>query len=151
MWIRHCHRIKSDDRNRCNGTDAMKTMKICQLPNILIIHLKRFEFKTTFRRNKLETFVDCPINGLDLKEIIRSKIDDSNIICNNIPAVYDLFGVTNHYGRMGFGHYTASCRQWDDEGMSNEWILFDDSNTSEIDKKSVVSSAAYVLFYRRRI
>lgn len=27
-------------------------------------------------------------------------------------ALYDLFAVTNHYGRLGFGHYTSCARDW---------------------------------------
>lgn len=132
---------------------AMKTIKLCHLPNILVIHLKRFEFKSSFRRYKLDTFIDCPINGLDMRKHCRlSKGKEFNdIIIDEIPAVYDLFGVTNHYGRMGFGHYTASCRQWDDSGMGEDWSLFDDSNVTEIDESNVITPAAYVLFYRRRI
>ena len=26
--------------------------------------------------------------------------------------MYDLFAVTNHYGRLGFGHYTSFARDW---------------------------------------
>jgi Ubiquitin carboxyl-terminal hydrolase len=26
--------------------------------------------------------------------------------------LYDLFAVTNHYGRLGFGHYTSFARDW---------------------------------------
>ena len=131
---------------------AMKTMRICQLPSILIVHLKRFEYKHTFRRNKLDAFVDCPINGLDMSKLLQLESESTDIIFDKIPAVYDLFGVTNHYGRMGFGHYTAFCRQWDtDEGMSKEWTLFDDSRANQkVEEEDVITSAAYVLFYRRR-
>ena len=27
-------------------------------------------------------------------------------------TIYDLFAVTNHYGRLGFGHYTSFARDW---------------------------------------
>jgi hypothetical protein len=46
---------------------------------------------------------------------------------------------------MGGGHYTAFCQMPDDQ----KWYDFDDSNVSEMNTRSVQSSAAYVLFYHR--
>ena len=31
---------------------------------------------------------------------------------NRARTLYDLFAVCNHFGRMGFGHYTAYARDW---------------------------------------
>jgi ubiquitin C-terminal hydrolase len=130
---------------------AMKTMELWRLPNVLVVHLKRFEFKNVLRRDKLDTFVDFPLEGLDMS--IHSSLP------SEVSAEYDLFGVVNHYGRLGFGHYTAFARDWDEVGMSNEWFLFDDSNVRSVGdgkgrdgmSEGVVSPSAYVLFYRRRI
>jgi len=121
-------RLDKDNKYYCSNCKehvrAMKTMKLCELPDVLIIHLKRFEFKTTFRRNsKLETFIECPINGLNMNRFIRSPNQEKNIIFDDVPAIYDLFAVTNHYGRMGYGHYTSCCRQWDDNEMGDDWTL----------------------------
>jgi ubiquitin carboxyl-terminal hydrolase 4/11 len=130
---------------------AMKTMELWRLPNVLIVHLKRFEFKNALRRDKLDTLVDFPVDGMDMSRHCASW-NRGDFIDDGIPAVYDLFAVTNHYGRMGFGHYTAFARPWDEATLSEDWSLFDDSSVSSVgDKESVVSSAAYVLFYRRRI
>jgi ubiquitin carboxyl-terminal hydrolase 4/11/15 len=60
--------------------------------------------------------------------------------------IYELYGVVNHYGSMGGGHYTAFCRNF----LNNRWYEFDDSRVSEINPKSAVSESAYVLFYRRK-
>jgi ubiquitin carboxyl-terminal hydrolase 4/11/15 len=73
-----------------------------------------------------------------------------DFVQDDIPALYDLFAVTNHFGRLGFGHYTAFARSWDEQGMDSEWALFDDSSVRSVDADNVVSPAAYVLFYRRR-
>jgi len=52
----------------------------------------------------------------------------AEFVHDGIPAIYDLFAVTNHYGRMGFGHYTAYARRWNERNMDREtWALFDDS------------------------
>jgi len=143
---------------------AMKTMQLWRLPNILIVHLKRFEFKPglhmhfTVRRDKLDTTVNFPLEGLDMSKhsaevgLLSSDSDSSFCVDSNVPAVYDLFGVVNHYGRMGFGHYTAFCRRWDETGISDQWQLFDDSSVRDVSHATdaIVSAAAYVLFYRRR-
>ena len=136
--------------NKCKEhVRAMKTMELWRLPNILVIHLKRFEFKGSLRRDKLDTFVDYPLEGLDMsKHCTKTEptVDDT------VPAVYDLFGVTNHFGRLGFGHYTAFCRRWNEHGLESAWSLFDDSTVRPVGDgtNSVVTPAGYVLFYRRR-
>lgn len=62
-----------------------------------------------------------------------------------VPPVYDLYAVSNHYGGLGGGHYTAYCHV-DGQG----WADFNDSNVSPERADNVQSSAAYLLFYRRR-
>jgi ubiquitin C-terminal hydrolase/tetratricopeptide (TPR) repeat protein len=129
---------------------AMKTMELWRLPNILVVHLKRFEFKHALRRDKLDTFVDFDMEGLDMSKYI-SHNNTADFVQDQIPAMYDLFAVTNHFGRLGFGHYTAFARPWDEQqGMSKDWALFDDSSVRGVTPDSVVTPAAYVLFYRRR-
>jgi ubiquitin carboxyl-terminal hydrolase 4/11/15 len=140
----------------CKGhVRAMKTMKLWRLPNILVVHLKRFEFKHSLRRDKLDTLVDFPLEGLDmsrhcsgLNEIRGDSKED--LVDAEVDATYDLFAVINHYGRMGFGHYTAYCRQWDEESISSQWNLFDDSSVRAVDRSDISGPSAYVLFYRRR-
>lgn len=146
MW--YCSECKEHVR-------ATKTMKVWRLPNILVVHLKRFEFKHAFRRDKLDTLVDFPLEGLDMAKHCdlpqEGKLDNSdNFLDASFEAKYDLFGVVNHYGKMGFGHYTAHCRQWDEDGQFDRWNFFDDSNVSPSEAPATPSSAAYVLFYRRR-
>jgi Ubiquitin carboxyl-terminal hydrolase len=41
--------------------------------------------------------------------LIRSGGSDSS---DGNDKLYDLFAVTNHYGRLGFGHYTSFARDW---------------------------------------
>lgn len=37
--------------------------------------------------------------------------------------IYDLYAVSNHYGGLDGGHYTAYCKN----PVANEWFDFDDS------------------------
>jgi ubiquitin C-terminal hydrolase len=147
MW--YCSNCKEHVR-------AMKTMQLARLPNILVIHLKRFEFKMSFRRDKLDMLVDFPLEGLDMDKHCASAAELSSLVDDRVPAVYDLFGVTNHFGRMGFGHYTAFARGWNETELSDEWTNFDDSRVQSAGigdeaRRLVVSPSAYVLFYRRRV
>lgn len=61
-------------------------------------------------------------------------------------AIYDLYGVSNHYGGMGGGHYTAYVRNL----TSGKWFNHDDSRVSPANVSEIKSDAAYVLFYVRR-
>jgi hypothetical protein len=58
--------------------------------------------------------------------------------------VYELYAVSNHYGSLGGGHYTAYAKNH----RENKWYKFDDSSVSSVQAESVKTSAAYVLFYR---
>jgi ubiquitin carboxyl-terminal hydrolase 4/11/15 len=92
--------------NRCKELRrATKTLEIWTAPDILVVHLKRFSAHRTFR-DKIEAFVDCPLEGLDLSGKVGLPEDRS--------LVYDLFAVDNHYGGLGGGHYTASARNFFD-------------------------------------
>lgn len=73
----------------------------------------------------------------------------------NSSPIYDLFAVCNHYGRMGFGHYTAAARDWEGAGLSSKWFAYDDNDvtgpcTPEEEEAEVHSRNAYILFYRQR-
>jgi ubiquitin carboxyl-terminal hydrolase 4/11/15 len=141
---------------------AMKSLEVWRLPNVLIIHLKRFDSKNFafgLRRDKLDTFVDFPIHSLDMSRhcaayntntTTSGREDEFVVVQDKISAEYDLFAVINHYGRMGFGHYTAFARRWNESQIEDKWTLFDDSSVSHVDSEAVVTAAAYVLFYRRR-
>ena len=64
------------------------------------------------------------------------------------PAIYDLYAVCNHFGGLGGGHYTAFARnRYDDE-----WYNFDDNHVTKItETNTILTSAAYVLFYKKRV
>lgn len=47
---------------------------------------------------------------------------------------------------MGGGHYTAYAKN----AKTGKWYEYDDSRVTEITEKKIVTSAAYVLFYRKR-
>jgi len=110
-------------------------MEIFNSPNILIIHLKRFK-----NNSKIDTLVRFPLDGLDISDfVINKKIGEEKFI-------YDLFAVSNHFGSMGFGHYTAYAKNF----FNQKWYDFDDSHVTEMNGRDIVTTSAYVLFYRKR-
>ncbi|CAK9184655.1 unnamed protein product [Ilex paraguariensis] len=115
---------------------ASKKLDLWRLPEILVIHLKRFSY-SRFLKNKLETYVEFPIQDLDLSTYIAYKD-------GRISNRYMLYAISNHYGSMGGGHYTAFVHHGGDR-----WYDFDDSHVSPISEDRIKTSAAYVLFYRR--
>lgn len=119
---------------------AWKQEHLYRTPPILIIHLKRFHYSAmTHRRDKIDAFVDFPLKGLDLRNEVMTWEQGEE-------PIYDCYAVSNHFGGLGGGHYTAYALN--DE---NEWCNFDDSRvTANVDESEVVSKAAYVLYYRRR-
>lgn len=54
-----------------------------------------------------------------------------------------------HKQRSLFGILQVALELLRDE-LSNEWFLFDDSRVSKVKSTEVVSSAGYMLFYKRR-
>ena len=90
MW--YCPRCKEFRR-------AEKKFELWKAPDILIMHLKRFSSQRNFR-DKLELFVDYPLEGLDITKYVQDPEEGKTLI-------YDLIAVDNHYGGLGGGHYTA--------------------------------------------
>ncbi|XP_066448744.1 ubiquitin carboxyl-terminal hydrolase 50 isoform X2 [Eleutherodactylus coqui] len=108
--------------------------EIWKLPKILILHLKRFEYKGHVKR-KLKTNVDFPLNNLDVSPFLSSV--------NVKHQKYKLYAVVNHFGELDYGHYTAFCKH----PGTKEWNAFDDIRHFRISELTVQTSSAYILFY----
>uniref|UniRef100_A0A8C4IIC2 Ubiquitin carboxyl-terminal hydrolase n=1 Tax=Dicentrarchus labrax TaxID=13489 RepID=A0A8C4IIC2_DICLA len=120
---------------------ATKKLDLWSLPEVLIIHLKRFSY-TKFTREKLDSIVDFPLRDLDFSGCLLKK----NVSNGEPPSCYDLIAVSNHYGGLRDGHYTSyACNK--DNG---QWYYFDDSKVTYAREDQIVTNAAYVLFYHRQ-
>jgi len=51
---------------------AFKVMEIYKTPKILVFHLKRFKNSNKFFKSKLETVIDFPIDGFDVREFVQN-------------------------------------------------------------------------------
>ena len=107
-----------------------KSVEFWQLPKILIIVLKRF----TNLNEKINKDVLFPFN-LDMSKYSRIKEG----------STYELYAVGNHIGcAFEGGHYNAYCKN-----SNNLWYVFDDDTVRKINRRSVISSSAYCLFYSK--
>uniref|UniRef100_A0A672LSY5 Ubiquitin carboxyl-terminal hydrolase n=1 Tax=Sinocyclocheilus grahami TaxID=75366 RepID=A0A672LSY5_SINGR len=113
---------------------ATKKFDLWSLPRILVVHLKRFSYNRCWR-DKLDTVVDFPIRDLIMSEFVCDPKAD--------PYVYDLIAVSNHYGGMGGGHYTAYGKN----KMDGKWYYFDDSSVSSSTEDQIVVRLLSIPFY----
>uniref|UniRef100_A0A8C2C8Z6 ubiquitinyl hydrolase 1 n=1 Tax=Cyprinus carpio TaxID=7962 RepID=A0A8C2C8Z6_CYPCA len=114
--------------------DAIKKMQIWKVPPILLVHLKRFKYDGRWRE-KLQTLVDFPLDNLDLSQYVIGP--------KHTLKKYNLYAVSNHYGGLDGGHYTAYCKN----PLKQRWFKFDDHEVSDVSASSVRSAAAYIFFY----
>ena len=145
MW--YCPRCKEHRR-------ASKKFELWKTPDVLIMHLKRFS-SSGYRRDKLDVLVDFPMEGLDLSSRVIENEDGKTMI-------YDLFAVDDHWGGLGGGHYTAFAKNFFDDNwyeyngkqrqlLGSQRLTCTDSSVHKVsDTSRIVSSSAYLLFYRRR-
>ncbi|XP_064621889.1 ubiquitin carboxyl-terminal hydrolase 31-like [Lineus longissimus] len=151
--------ICSKCQRRQQGT--IKSLNLWSLPDILVIHLKRFK-QIGSRRTKLNNLVSFPVQGLEMSQYNGKRGTDSKMMDMYLSfspwrrqrlttptdddSVYDLYAVCNHYGNMVGGHYTAFCKNpYDDQ-----WYSFDDTKVTPLQEDQIITRNAYMLFYQRR-
>lgn len=148
LW--YCPRCKKHQQ-------ATKKFDLWKAPDILVVHLKRFSNSRTLR-DKIDAFIDFPVEGLDLGDMVGERaaakrlaeqgvdLDELELGDLDEPLVYDLFGVDEHMGGLGGGHYRAYALNH----LNNKWYHFDDSHVMPARATDAVNANAYLLFYRRR-
>ncbi|XP_060647258.1 ubiquitin carboxyl-terminal hydrolase 8 isoform X1 [Drosophila nasuta] len=126
---------------KCNTKrDAIKKLDISKLPPILVVHLKRFYADPSNSGGyvKKQNYVQFPLDNLEMKPYL-ARVESMS----STPKTFRLYAVSNHYGTMEGGHYTAFCKS----AKYDRWFKFDDQVVSPLESSNVVSSAAYILFY----
>ena len=119
---------------------AIKNSIIYKAPNYLIIHLKRFivkKGKNDIESNKNNLFIDFPINDFDLSKSVIGP--------DRKKAIYNLYGIVEHFGNLLQGHYIAKCKNFDN------WYEYNDSFVKKISKKEIITLNAYLLFYQKQV
>ncbi|XP_076286240.1 ubiquitin carboxyl-terminal hydrolase 31 [Lasioglossum baleicum] len=155
----------------CNKKqEVVKKLGLWSLPDILVIHLKRFRQQSKQRStSKLTMLVDFPLYGFDMTpHLAHNGVQAHNNVSalgglgwspwkkprprqQNIPKydenVYDLYAICNHHGQdLQGGHYTAFCRN----PYDTQWYCFDDTRVEAVNDTNLITNAAYMLFYQRR-
>ncbi|XP_066473254.1 ubiquitin carboxyl-terminal hydrolase 43 isoform X2 [Tiliqua scincoides] len=149
--------LAPDDAWRCPHCQVLQqgTVKLSlwTLPDILVIHLKRFR-QVGEQRHKLSTLVHFPLRGLDMAPHVAKRSRGSKWGPWKQPTpegsqccfLYDLYAVCNHHGSMQGGHYTAYCRN----ALDGHWYSYDDSTVESVLEDDISTRSAYILFYQRR-
>jgi ubiquitin C-terminal hydrolase len=104
-----------------------KQTYLCYTPHILVIHLKRWDYR--FNKNETTVRFDESIN-----------IHQYTKYVNENECKYELFGIINHQGNATHGHYYSCIKK-------GKWYVFDDTNIQPM--KSVNDNKNYCLFYRK--
>ncbi|XP_067230187.1 ubiquitin carboxyl-terminal hydrolase 43a [Chanodichthys erythropterus] len=149
--------LAPDDAWKCPHCKQMQQgmvkMSLWTLPDILILHLKRFR-QVGKRRNKLSTLIRFPVSALDMTpHVVKRSQSMKNLAPlpstwkhGDTDFLYDLYAVCNHHGGMHGGHYTAYCRN----SVDGHWYSYDDSSVELVPEEELCTRGAYILFYQRR-
>ncbi|EWC46404.1 hypothetical protein DRE_04347 [Drechslerella stenobrocha 248] len=142
---------------------ASKQLSISRMPIVLIIHLKRFSSHGMWR-DKVNTMVNFS-KSVDLTQYVPPPLDPGQVpggkalpvtIETTPPFHYSLYAITNHYGSLTSGHYTAFVRVSGGSGggggqvgAGSVWHRFDDTKATKMESDDVVNRNAYILFWVR--
>ena len=96
-------------------------------PNILILQLKRWDYKG----NKIRRIIKIE-ETLDLSIVSKKK------------STYELFGIINHHGSTNMGGHYYSCLK-----KNKKWYIFNDTNINEIHFSNIINETIYCLFYKK--
>lgn len=112
--------------------DVIKKTKIIHAPEILIVHLKRWNYINLRKNQKRVSF--------------ENNFDISDYCIDNFKGntKYELFGVINHTGNVFGGHYYSHVKKND-----NNWYLFNDQQIKRVAFKEIVTNKSYCLFYKK--
>ena len=172
---------ESVDNFKCEGCNKLVTIQkrttLYQLPNVLVIYLKRFSMDYEFNMaNKTNSKFDFP-EKINLKNYCiemfknKEKMEADNIYFKDDDYYeYVLKGINVHSGNANGGHYISlidTKREGKGNTMNNlkenensYWLKFDDSNLSQFDPKDIPSQcyggenlensqSAYLLIYEK--
>lgn len=137
--------LKGDEKYYCTEckqyVDAIRTIKIWKIPQVLIIQLKRFETTPHGGMKKIRSKVEVPVHNLDVTPFMATQTVSDN--------VYQLQAISNHMGSCHGGHYVSYCRN----SLNDEWYEFNDESVQHFPAEdigdTIVSDEPYILFYVR--
>eukprot|EP00475_Leptophrys_vorax_P005629 TRINITY_DN1338_c0_g1_i7.p1 TRINITY_DN1338_c0_g1~~TRINITY_DN1338_c0_g1_i7.p1 ORF type:complete len:298 (-),score=71.02 TRINITY_DN1338_c0_g1_i7:685-1578(-) len=132
--------------NCLSRQEALRRMKIRDVPDILILHMKRFKYVES-----MESFRKLCYRVVFPFEIKFHNSVDSTV---DIDQPYELLAVVVHIGTaMRYGHYVSFVKS---HGV---WLLYDDEKIEVVDEEMIRScfgkirsthhQDGYILFYQK--
>ena len=137
---------------------ATVRLELFALPPVLILQLKRFAFgdharKTNARVRLLGTRAASP---LCLRAHLAKTAGTESASASASPFLsrsethYVLYGLVNHFGSLGAGHYTAVVRAPGGVSTPDAWLSCNDHIVTRATRAQIrAPPAAYLLFYVR--
>jgi len=148
-WYTNREQLTKDNAVLCDGckkrVPAFTSCKIAYFPVVLVVQLKRFEYRSGLR-HRLLTPVHVPLEGLHLA---RFGVGHSGAEGQAAAEpLYDLAAVSGHFGGLDGGHYWAYARSSED----GTWSVYDDEKVFDTTPSHIENDfvCPYVLFYLRR-
>jgi len=134
--------------DRCKKkVDAVKIIKLDRVPEILVLHLKRFRHNgTLFGNSKVSTKVKFPIRHLDLQNYLSDSALE-HMRQTGGSTLYNLAALVQHQGMsVNGGHYVAICQN----RSTGHWYEFSDDIVTPLEEQAVLKKEPYLLFYLRQ-
>ncbi|KAL8873013.1 MAG: hypothetical protein Q9174_001461 [Haloplaca sp. 1 TL-2023] len=120
------------------GIPATKQVTIETLPQILILHLKRFQYDNAGGTQKIWKKIGYPLDLEIPKEVFPQHRRGGIMAHGGLPK-YRLIGVVYHHGKNASGgHYTVDVRRQD----GKEWIRLDDTVIRRIRSEDVAEGGS---------
>ncbi|KAM4570840.1 ubiquitin hydrolase B-like [Fundulus diaphanus] len=131
----------------CGAQQSSLQRSFSTLPNVLILHLKRFIFTSTYTVKKIKNPIALSRELVVKEEFMANK---------NTTARYSLVGVVSHMGSSAdSGHYICDSihRRPDMGDSANSWLTYDDERVSQTTGEDVCrrrERIAFLLFYEKQ-
>lgn len=127
--------------------EATKRHSLLWCPEVLMIHLKRFEVGAYWTSKRHDPII-FPAGHASTKwsRPLDLKAFETTSLAGGPSPAYELTGVVNHHGSFGGGHYTAFAHK----GAALGWVLCNDASVKRADAEVVVDSQEYLLMYRKQ-
>lgn len=124
--------MEGDNKYKCEPcgklVDAVKRTCLKDIPDHLMLQLKRFEFDLgTLQRSKINDLFEFPMS-IDMSKYTFEHLADPE---KHIPEdMFDLVGVVVHKGQADHGHYISYIRVRPTPPEGPAWLQFDDADVT---------------------
>jgi ubiquitin carboxyl-terminal hydrolase 34 len=124
--------MEGDNKYKCEPcgklVDAVKRTCLKEIPDHLMLQLKRFEFDLgAQRRSKINDLFEFPM-AIDMSKYTFNHLADPSK--SVAPDKFDLVGVVVHKGQADHGHYVSYIRVRPTTSEGPIWLQFDDADVT---------------------